>query len=62
MGIVQAGATLTVRHGARSAEVPAASLADDAPIYDRPMRRPDWLDGLWRRRPGISMAIQPTSS
>jgi phosphoribosylformylglycinamidine synthase subunit PurL len=48
VGIVQAGATLTVRHGGQIvAEVPAASLADDAPIYDRPMRRPDWLDGLW---------------
>ena len=48
VGTVRAGATLTVRHGGEIvAEVPAASLADDAPIYDRPMRRPDWLDGLW---------------
>ena len=48
VGTVRAGATLTVRHqGEIVAEVPAASLADDAPIYDRPMRRPDWLDGLW---------------
>jgi len=48
VGIVRAGGTLTVRHqGEIVAEVPAASLADDAPIYDRPMRRPDWLDGLW---------------
>ena len=59
VGTVRAGGTLTVRHrGEIVAEVPAASLADDAPIYDRPMRRPDWLDGLWatparvtRRRP-----------
>ncbi|MET0697101.1 MAG: phosphoribosylformylglycinamidine synthase subunit PurL [Acidimicrobiia bacterium] len=48
VGTVRAGATLTVRHqGEIVAEVPAASLADDAPIYDRPMRRPDWLDALW---------------
>ena len=48
VGTVRAGGTLTVRHqGEIVAEVPAASLADDAPIYDRPMRRPDWLDGLW---------------
>ena len=48
VGTVRAGGTLTVRHrGEIVADVPAASLADDAPIYDRPMRRPDWLDGLW---------------
>ena len=48
VGTVRAGGTLTVRHqGEIVAEVPAASLADDAPIYDRPMRRPDWLDALW---------------
>ena len=48
VGTVRAGGTLTVRHqGEIVAEVPAASLADDAPIYDRPMCRPDWLDGLW---------------
>ncbi|HEX2405413.1 MAG TPA: phosphoribosylformylglycinamidine synthase subunit PurL, partial [Acidimicrobiia bacterium] len=52
VGTVRAGATLTVRHrGEIVAEVPAASLADDAPIYDRPMRRPDWLDGLWAAPP-----------
>jgi phosphoribosylformylglycinamidine synthase len=47
IGKVRAGDTLTVRHrGAVVAEVPAASLADDAPLYDRPMRRPDWIDDL----------------
>ncbi|HLF43104.1 MAG TPA: AIR synthase related protein, partial [Acidimicrobiia bacterium] len=40
--------TLSVRHaGEIVAELPAASLADDAPLYDRPLRRPDWLDELW---------------
>ncbi len=48
VGRVRDGDTLTVRHnGAVVAEVPAASLADDAPVYDRPLRRPGWLDGLW---------------
>ncbi|MGH8871483.1 MAG: phosphoribosylformylglycinamidine synthase subunit PurL [Acidimicrobiia bacterium] len=48
VGVVRAGDTLTVRHGGEIvAEVPAASLADDAPLYDRPMRRPDWIDDLW---------------
>ena len=32
--------------GAVLAEVPAASLADQAPLYDRPRRRPDDLDAL----------------
>lgn len=48
VGVVQAGETLTVRHqGEVVAEVPAASLADDAPLYQRPMRRPAWIDDLW---------------
>jgi len=28
--------------------VPARSLADEGPTYDRPRRRPDWLDGYAR--------------
>ena len=48
VGVVRAGETLTVRHdGQVVAEVPAASLADEAPLYDRPMRRPDWIDQVW---------------
>jgi len=48
VGVVRAGETLTVRHeGQVVAEVPAASLADDAPLYDRPIRRPDWIDRMW---------------
>jgi len=48
VGQVKAGGTLSVRHaGEIVAELPAASLADDAPLYDRPLRRPDWLDELW---------------
>jgi phosphoribosylformylglycinamidine synthase len=47
VGTVRTGATLTVRHrGEVVAEVPAASLADDAPLYDRLMTRPEWIDEL----------------
>jgi phosphoribosylformylglycinamidine synthase len=50
VGEVKAGSTLTVRHGGEIvAEVPAASLADDAPLYDRPARRPGWLEEVQRR-------------
>jgi phosphoribosylformylglycinamidine synthase len=48
IGTVRPGATLIVRHqGEVVAEVPAASLADDAPLYDRPFERPAWIDDLW---------------
>ncbi|MBW3576896.1 MAG: phosphoribosylformylglycinamidine synthase subunit PurL [Actinobacteria bacterium] len=33
-----------VRDGEVVADVPARSLAHEAPLYDRPARRPDWLD------------------
>ena len=47
VGTVTKGETLTVRHDGRVvAEIPAASLADDAPLYDRPSSRPEWLDDL----------------
>lgn len=50
IGEVRSGSTLTVRYeGEVVAEVPAASLADDAPLYDRPMARPGWLDDVWAR-------------
>jgi phosphoribosylformylglycinamidine synthase II len=50
VGEVKTGRTLTIRHqGEVVAEVPAASLADDAPLYDRPITRPEWLDDLQAR-------------
>jgi phosphoribosylformylglycinamidine synthase len=50
VGKVKAGGMLTIRHhGVPVAEVPAASLADDAPLYDRPSERPGWLDEVQRR-------------
>ena len=50
VGEVKTGRTLTIRYqGKVVAEVPAASLADDAPLYDRPIARPEWLDELQAR-------------
>src|SRR5690606_17052125 len=47
VGRVKEGGMLTIRHhGSIVAEIPAASLADDAPLYDRPAARPLWLDEL----------------
>ena len=48
IGEVKPGNTLTIRHdGEIVAEIPAASLADEAPLYDRPTKRPDWIDDCW---------------
>jgi phosphoribosylformylglycinamidine synthase len=56
VGEVRSGGTLRISHsGEVVAEVPAATLADNAPLYDRPTRRPDWLDALHARsQPDIS--------
>ncbi len=51
IGEVRGGGTLTIHHqGELVAEIPAASLADNAPLLDRPIARPDWLDAV-RDRP-----------
>ena len=39
-------------NGETVARVPAEALADEGPLYDRPRRRPDWLDALQSRPPG----------
>ncbi len=50
VGVVTEGSTLTIRHdGEVVAQIPAASLADDAPKYDRPVQRPDWIDEIQSR-------------
>jgi len=47
IGTVTDDRELVVReHGEIVADVPAASLSEDAPIYRRPRRRPGWLDAL----------------
>ncbi|HEU4320930.1 MAG TPA: phosphoribosylformylglycinamidine synthase subunit PurL [Acidimicrobiia bacterium] len=62
VGEVKAGKTLTIKYQDELvAEVPAASLADDAPLYDRPSARPDWLDGVQARDfDGASLDIAET--
>ncbi len=46
IGEVVAGDQLELwRDGRVVGRVPARSLADDGPVYDRPATRPDWLDG-----------------
>ncbi|MEX1043360.1 MAG: phosphoribosylformylglycinamidine synthase subunit PurL [Acidimicrobiia bacterium] len=48
VGTVTSGDTLRIRHGGELvAEVPAASLSEAAPRYDRPMAEPGWLADLW---------------
>ncbi len=54
------GSTLTIRSGdAVVAEVPARSLADEAPVYERPARRPADLDARLADDPAA--APPPTS-
>jgi len=56
VGEVKAGETLRISHqGAVVAELPAATLADNAPLYDRPAQRPDWLDEV-QARPGPDLS------
>jgi phosphoribosylformylglycinamidine synthase subunit PurL len=47
IGEVTSGDALVLhRHGEVIADLPARSLADEGPIYDRPRQRPAWLDEL----------------
>ena len=42
------------------AEVPAKSLADEAPLYDRPRQRPADLDNTWADDPSDDVITDPT--
>ncbi|MGI9528170.1 MAG: phosphoribosylformylglycinamidine synthase subunit PurL [Acidimicrobiia bacterium] len=54
IGVITPGPDLVVYHkGELVAEVPAASLADDAPIYHRPFEEPDYVAEAWTRTPEI---------
>jgi phosphoribosylformylglycinamidine synthase subunit PurL len=47
IGEVVAGDRLVLRRGGEVvADAPARSLADEGPVYDREMKRPEWLDEL----------------
>ena len=51
IGTVTGDGLVRVReHGDVVAEIPGPALTDEAPLYDRPMRRPDDLDDAARRR------------
>ncbi len=54
IGTIKEGPDLTIySKGELVGEVPAASLADDAPKYDRPSERPDYLDAAWANEPKV---------
>ena len=54
IGTVTAGPNLSIYDsGELVGEVPAASLADDAPRYDRPSKRPGYLDTAWANEPQV---------
>ncbi len=42
--VVEGSGLRIVHRGALVASVPSRSLADEGPVYERPMRRPSWLD------------------
>ncbi|NIS31964.1 MAG: phosphoribosylformylglycinamidine synthase subunit PurL, partial [Actinobacteria bacterium] len=52
IGTVVPGGDLRIHHrGELVAEIPAASLSEDAPLYRRPLERPDALDAVWAAEP-----------
>ncbi len=62
VGEVKKGGTLSIKHnGETVAELPAASLADDAPLYDREAVRPEWIDSLWQTESKIEITNEATT-
>ncbi len=58
IGTVTDGGLLRVRHrGELVAEVPATALADGAPRYRRPRRRPADLDEVWADQPELPATV-----
>ncbi len=56
IGEVKDGSTLTVRYQDELvAEIPAASLADDAPLYNRPAEKPPWIEEIWATEPAVEV-------
>lgn len=58
IGTITTGPELVVYSGGEIVgDVPAASLADDAPRYDRPAERPDYLDEAWASEPHVLQGL-----
>ncbi len=54
IGTITDGNLLRVfQSGEEIASIPAASLSDDAPLYDRPARRPEDLAAIWADAPPL---------
>jgi phosphoribosylformylglycinamidine synthase len=54
IGTVTTGGTLKVyQHGELVAEIPAASLSEDAPLYRRPQAQPDYIEQVWNSGPPL---------
>jgi phosphoribosylformylglycinamidine synthase II len=57
VGRLRGGGQLFVRHGDEVvARVPARALADEGPVYQRPMERPSWLARLREDDPAAASA------
>lgn len=58
VGRVEAGGLVRVFHGGDIVvEVPAASLAHEAPVYQRPAGEPGWMEDLWANT--VKFVAQP---
>ena len=49
--VTNGGMLVVKQRGVFVANVPARSLADEGPVYERPMHRPMWIDALRRNDP-----------
>ena len=50
--VTKSGRVEVIREDAVLADVPADALAEEGPVYSRPMERPGWLDELQAADPG----------
>jgi phosphoribosylformylglycinamidine synthase len=55
--ITEGGVLRVTRDGEEVAAVPAASLSDDAPRYEREQARPANLDALWVNHPPLPVSV-----
>jgi len=61
--VTESGLVQVFHQGELVAEVPAASLAHEAPVYERPLGEPGWMEDLWANtvkfmaQPAIATAL-----